>query len=252
MRAFRMTGLLLLLPIALAGCLRIEALPKSKPGMSNPLSKPRSQEKQSFDLAKSPTRIYRVGPRDVIRVEVSKDPTLSQAYPVTAEGNILMPNVGPVRVADMTTHEIEEKLNHVLAAYIREPQAKVGVQDYQSKVIYVVGQVNKPGPYPMKADMLTLQEAIYAAGLPTTDASLKRTHVITPDYNKPLVRQVNLNDIIYKGKMAENILLKPNDIVYVPSRYSTNVSAAIKELLLPFNDINDFRYRSRIADNYND
>jgi protein involved in polysaccharide export with SLBB domain len=234
-----------------AGCMRFDVLPRGAPNLTVPFSKPRAVDDQNLELIKSPTRIYRIGPKDVIRVDVRKDPTFSQQpYTVTAEGNIFLPNIGSVRIADLTTQEAEAKLNQVLAAndYIREPDAKVGVLEYQSKV--VVGQVANPGPQVMKADMLTLQEAIFGAGLPTPDASLKRTHVITPDYTNPVVRQVNLNDIVYKGKMAENILLRPNDIVYVPSRYSTNLSSAIKELLLPFNDINDFRFRSNIANNY--
>jgi polysaccharide export outer membrane protein len=250
MNALKTLVIFLGLAAMTTGCMRADVLHKPQPGITVPLSKPRPATQQELELVKSPTRIYRIGPRDVIRVDVRKDPTLSQAYQVTAEGNILLPNIGTLRVADLTSSEVEARLNEMLSTYIREPDAKVGVQDYQSKVIYVVGAVANPGPQPMKADMLTVQEAIFGAGLPTPDASLKRTHVITPDYTTPTVVQVDLDDIIYKGKMKENILLRPNDIVYVPSRYSTNFSAAIKELLVPFNDINDFRFRSNIANNY--
>lgn len=196
--------------------MKLNVLPGAKQQLTAPLSAPREGSQLEYELTKPANRIYRVGPKDVLQVDVRKDPTLTKTYTVTAEGNILLPNIGALRVAELTASEIESRLNETLSAYIREPDAKVGVQDYQSKVIYVVGQVANPGPQPMKADMLTVQEAVFGAGLPTPEASLKRTHVITPDYEKPVVRQVNLNDILYKGRMADNILLRPNDIVYVP------------------------------------
>ena len=101
----------------------------------------------------------------------------------------------------------------------------------------MVGQVAKPGPLTMRADMLTLEEAIFGAGLPTSEAAMARTLVVRPDLNHPLVYEIDLTDIIYKGKLRENILLKPNDRVYVPSRYSTNLRAAIREVLGPYEEI---------------
>lgn len=229
------------------GCVRMDVMPKPDPQATAPLSRPMPADQADVQLVKDPTKIYRIGPKDVLQIDVRKDPSLTRPYTVTAEGNVLLPNIGPVRVAELTTQEVEAELNRLLEQFIREPDVKVGIQDYQSKVVYVVGQVANPGPQVMRADMLTLQEAIFGAGLPLGDAAPKRTRVITPDDENPVVRQIDLTDILYRGRMGENVLLRPNDIVYVPSRYSTNVSAAIRELLVPFNDINDFRYRSNVG-----
>ena len=56
----------------------------------------------------------------------------------------------------------------------------------------------------------------------------------------PIVRQIDLTDILYKGRMRENILLKPNDIVYVPSKYGTNLTESLRELIESLT-IDDFR-----------
>jgi polysaccharide export outer membrane protein len=236
-------GVLLLLGLVLpAGCVRMEMLPTNDAGRIMPYSEPKPFDVSNVPLERNPTQIYRIGPRDTVRVDVRKDPTLSGEYPVTDEGNVLLPNIGPVHVAELTAPEIEEALNRMLERYIREPDVKVGVKEYRSKVIYVVGQVANPGPQVMRADMMTLEEAIFGAGLPTPDAAMQRTLVVRPDLNRPIVYEVDLADIIYKGKLRENILLRPNDRVYVPSRYSANFRDALHEVFGPFEDIE--RYRS--------
>jgi polysaccharide export outer membrane protein len=240
-------GLLVLAP-ALAwlptGCMRMDVLPMADKELTLPLSEARPQDEMPVSLALDPTRIYRVGPRDVLRLEERQDPTLTNDYPITEEGNILIPNVGPVKVSDLTTKEIETRLNALLTTFIREPDVHVGVKEYNSKVVYVVGQLASPGAKVMRADMMTLQEAIYAAGLPTNSAALSRVQIISPDnQNKPVVYQVDLADILYKGKMHDNILLKPNDTVYVPARYSFNLLQMVRELVDPVSPAYDLKYK---------
>lgn len=228
------------------GCLRLNVMPQATAGMTVPMSEPRPVANLNVPHEKDPTSIYRIGARDVLRIDVRKDPAISQptGYTVTEEGNVLLPYIGPVNVADLTAADAEKKLNTLLAQYIRDPEAKVGIQDYRSKFVYVVGQVARPGRVIMRADMLTLQEAVFQAGLPTPDAALQRTKVITPSYENPVVRQIDLTDIIYKGRMAENILLKPGDYVYVPAKQSSNLTAAIADLIRPIDEVVSVGYRA--------
>lgn len=230
--------------VGATGCYRAQVIPTAKPDLAQPLSKPKTWVNEDVPLEKDPTNIYRIGPRDVLRVDVRKDPSISAEYIVNAEGQILIPNIGPVRVMELTAQETEDMLNEVLAQFILQPDVSVGISQYNSKVIYVVGQVNAPGPQVMRADMLKLNEAIYGAGLHTTAAALKRAKVISPDLTNPVVRQIDLTDIIYKGVMSENILLKPDDIVYIPAKYSTNVSGAIRDMLLPVETVARVGYQA--------
>lgn len=234
----------LALPLSIAGCVKANVLPTSEEGRVMALAEPRPVDDPALPLDRDETQIYRVGPKDVIRIDVRKDPTLSGEYAITDEGNILLPTVGPIHVSDLTVEEIENSMNQSLTRYIIEPDVKVGVKEYKSKVIYVVGQVASPGPQVMRADMMTLEEAIYGAGMPTSDAAMQRTHVIRPDLNNPTYFEVDLTDIIYRGRLRENVLLRPNDRVYVPSRYTTNLRAAMRELLGPIEDVQ--RTRSQV------
>ena len=183
-------ALLVLVPaLAGVGCVRMAVLPTADREITLPLSEPNTGAETPATLTKDPNQPYRVGPRDIVRVEVRKDPTLSQDYTITEEGNILVPNIGPLKVADLTTEEIAKKLLESLSEFIRfseepaerEKEVRVGVKEYNSKVIYVVGAVANPGPKVMRADQMTVKEAIYAAGLPTPEAALQRTRIITPD-----------------------------------------------------------------------
>jgi polysaccharide biosynthesis/export protein len=230
--------------LLLTGCVKMDLLPTNDAGSIMPLSSPKSFDVSNVQLERDPTQIYRVGARDVIRVDVRKDTSLSGEYTITEEGNILLPNISTVHVADLTAEEIEHALNKMLDKYIRNPEVKVGIKEYKSKVIFVVGQVASPGPQIMRADMLTLEEAIFGAGLPTSQAAMHRAYVIRPDLNNPIVYEVDLTDIIYKGKHRENILLRPNDRVYVPTRYSTNLRSVIQELMGPVEDVQ--RYRNQV------
>jgi polysaccharide export outer membrane protein len=217
------------------GCLRVNVMPQPKHEVVASMSEPKPVDRLVVPREKDPTKQYRIGPRDVLRIDVRKDPAISQVggYMVTEEGNILLPYIGAVQVADLTSSEAEKKLNTLLAEYIREPDAKVGLLDYRSKYIYVVGQVARPGRQIMRADMMTLQEAVFNAGLATPDAALTRAKVITPADEYPIVLQIDLTNIIFKGRMAENIMLQPGDIVYVPAKQSANLTAAIIDLIRP-------------------
>lgn len=241
--------------VMLSGCVRVNmlqtqpVLPRGEGPLMQPVAEPRPAAQATIPLEKDPTKHYRVGPKDVLRVDERADPEISNIYTVTAEGNILLPYIGPVKVADQTVDEIRENLKKVLSATIREPNPQVGVQQYLSKVVYVVGQVSTPGPVVMNADLLTVQQAVIAAGFPTPDAALKKCRVITPHPTHPIVREINLDDILYRGKMEQNMMLSPNDYVYIPSKYNVNLGGAIDEVLRPFQGITDLYYRATFYNN---
>lgn len=93
-------------------------------------------------------------------------------------------------------------------------------EDYQNK-IYVLGNVYRPGPYPLK-DNTTVLSAITLAGGPTERGVLKSTMVVRGDPAKPERVACNLTRLIDKGDLTQNILLKAGDIVIVPESKKPN------------------------------
>jgi protein involved in polysaccharide export with SLBB domain len=97
------------------GCWRVKAIKGADGARVVTLAEPRPVDTLVVPLAKDPTKIYRLGPEDVVRIDVRKDPSLSLDYVVTDEGNILLPNgLGPFKVANLTAAEVEVKLNEML------------------------------------------------------------------------------------------------------------------------------------------
>jgi polysaccharide export outer membrane protein len=140
---------------------------------------------------------YRVGPDDLLDVRipdlldaapltgtarggaVASAPSLVAAAPVfqdglrvTAAGDVTLPLIGRVPVAGRTTTEIERDLRRrlVAAGVLRNPQVSVHVAEYRSRVVAVVGSVERPGLYPVTRTAATVADIVWAAGGPSKDA----------------------------------------------------------------------------------
>jgi protein involved in polysaccharide export with SLBB domain len=168
-----------------------------------------------------------------MKAGVAPEYQISGQYLVGPEGVVFMPLVGNVQAAGLTKTELEESLKEKLSEYIIEPQVSVGIAMYRSKRVYVIGEVAVPGPVPMKGNVLTVWDAIVAAGLPRKTAALWRTHVITPDVENPVIKRINFRSIMYRGKLAHNDYLKPGDIVVVPSAVAVSLGSYLGQIVTP-------------------
>jgi polysaccharide export outer membrane protein len=117
----------------------------------------------------------------------------------------------------LTRGQLERKIKKILSPYIILPEINVTITEFKSKVFYVLGEVGAPGRYLMRADNITVSEAVVMAGLPTVDAAMRKTRIITPSRNGPITRKVNLYNLLYFGDLKENLLINPGDYLYVPS-----------------------------------
>ena len=86
-----------------------------------------------------------VGVDDVLNVYVRHNPEVSGEFPVSPEGQIFMPLVGDVQAADLTKAELQASLTEKLSKFIINPEVAVGVSQYRSKKVYVVGEVMRTG-----------------------------------------------------------------------------------------------------------
>lgn len=176
---------------------------------------------------------YSLGRDDVVNVDVRGQPEFSGNFIVGFDGRIQYNYLGDIPVAGMTKYEVQQVLEKLLQKYVRVPVVTVSIVGYNSKVIYVIGEVNNPGKFVMRGDAIKLREAILAAGLPTHQAALSRVHVIAPDLNDPDVRVLNVKRILYKGKLKDDVDLHPGEIVVVPSTVWSTVNHFLGQLLSP-------------------
>jgi polysaccharide export outer membrane protein len=100
---------------------------------------------------------YEIGSGDVISVVVIGQPQMTGNFPVDPQGMVNFPILGKVRAGQHTTLELERKLTTLLAdGILRRPQVTVSVAEYGSQRVFVTGEVQKPGRYPLKADRTLL------------------------------------------------------------------------------------------------
>src|SRR6185503_17884373 len=97
---------------------------------------------------------------------------LTQTIVVQSDGTFIFPLIGRVKAADLTPKELERKITTLLAqGYVRNPQVTVAVQEYRSKTVFVLGEVSRPGPYPIAGRMTVLE--LLAKAAPTAAAGVE-------------------------------------------------------------------------------
>lgn len=160
---------------------------------------------------------YRIGPENLLQVDVhyGKDGVISQKVRVSSGGMINFPLVGEVKVADITTSELEKKLFDLLSKdYLVNPQVTVVIEEYST--VSIMGEVKKPGSYPIKGKLTVVELISLAEGF-SKIASPNGAKVIrtNPDGSKTEIR-VRISDIVNKGRQKSNIELQAGDVVIVP------------------------------------
>jgi polysaccharide export outer membrane protein len=159
---------------------------------------------------------YVVGPSDVIRITVWKDPSLSAEGAVGPGGTITMPLVGELQAAGRTVKQIQEEATRRLASFVKDAVVTVAVVEVNSYRFTVAGSVEHRGMFNPRY-YVTVSEAIALAGGPNRYASPANVVVIRPAENGPTQRIAIDYDEILSGKSpAQDIVVLAGDTVLVP------------------------------------
>ncbi len=160
---------------------------------------------------------YPIASDDLIDVTVYQDRSLNVRARVDADGQIVMPLLGTVRVGGQTSSQAQGLIAGKLAAYIRDPHVALMVESRGAKQLFVLGEVQKPGPYPIvPGTTVTILQAITDAGGFTKMAAPARAHVLRYVDGKSVDFKVDVKSLIRRGNREKDMVLEPNDVVYVP------------------------------------
>ena len=164
--------------------------------------------------SRSPSPTTTLGVGDVVEVRVFEEADLSGPYRVAPGGTIDFPLCGKMQVAGMNTSGLSDLLTKCLAEkYLKRPQVTVLLREYNSKKVFVFGEVQKPGTFPYDEDMSIIQAITMAGGF-TKIASKNDCAVTRTVQGKETKIRVPVADI---GTGREkNFTLQPGDIVFVP------------------------------------
>ncbi len=159
---------------------------------------------------------YVIGTDDVLAINVWKEPELTRTVPVRPDGMITLPLVGDIKASGSTPRQLQETIKKQIASYVPNAEVTVSVQEVKSLKFNIVGQVNKPGSYPLIKPMTVLDGIAQAGGFKDF-AKTKKIYVLRTDASgKQLKLPFNYNEVIKGGQMGQNVELESRDTIVVP------------------------------------
>jgi len=193
---------------------------------------------------------YRVEPPDIVAISSPTCPEIdNEIQQLRSDGKISLRLLGEVKVSGLTPRELAAKLEDLLRRYYNSPQVNVQVAGYESRRVYVFGQVASAGKHPYTGRD-TLLDVLARSG-PTSLAWGSQVKVIrpsaAPDERHEIV--VDVDKMMQSGDMQNNFLLKEGDIVYVPPTPLAWVGLRVRELLWPFEPVmSTYDYTVQVKD----
>ena len=162
--------------------------------------------------AVSPTD-YVIGAGDVLHISVWDEPLLTVTATVRPDGKISMPLLYDVSVSGMTPNGLQKTLIEMLTRYVHKPRVTVTVQEIHSRLVFITGEVQRPGAYSLVASMNVVQLVARSGGF-TDFAKQKKIYVLRA--NKTTRIDVNYGKVLKGQAPQQNIDLAPGDTVVVP------------------------------------
>jgi polysaccharide export outer membrane protein len=157
---------------------------------------------------------FRIGPEDVLDVQVWKNPELSRVVPVRPDGMISLPLVNDIRAAGLTPIELRQQVTQRLAEFIPSPEVSVIVREVHSVKVAVVGSVRMPGHYEVNSAATVLELIARAQGL-TEFAD--RGRIVVLRQNGKATKRIPFNyRKVAEGSEQDNFVVQPGDIIVVP------------------------------------
>jgi len=158
-----------------------------------------------------------LGPGDLFRMEIVGEPDLPTEFQVAADGTVTFPYIHEMKVAGLEPQEVSQRVRQGLIEkkILTDPSVVVSVTEYRSKMVTILGQVQKPGSFPLSPGM-TLLQAVSMAGGFTAIAQKSRVNLSRIKDGKATTVVVNVESI-YQGK-DEDISLQSGDRIYVHER----------------------------------
>ena len=166
----------------------------------------------------SMTGEYLIGPGDTLEVFVWGQPDLSVTVPVRPDGRVSTPLIDDLVAVGKTPTQLAEEMQEVLSEYLRSPEVNVIVQDFVGTFgsqIRVLGQVTEPGSIPYRERMTLLDVMMEVGGL-TKFAAGNRSRLVRNKDGSSEEFRVRIHDLVNKGRIDENVVMQPGDIVIVP------------------------------------
>lgn len=212
-RAIFRSVVALLALLVLAGCYStVPPIHRQAAVQQVPRPQPAAAPREASDTA------YRLGPGDLLQITVYNNPDLTTNTPVGEDGKISFPLIGEVPLAGLTRGEAEQRIAQRLdsGGFVRKPYVNIVISEYRSQNVSVLGEVNKPGAYPIERPLSITRVLAMAGGINAKGSNVVTVVKRAPDGTTHRQR-IDLGKLIEDGNLAQDALVGNGDIVYVPS-----------------------------------
>jgi polysaccharide export outer membrane protein len=199
--------------LAIVMAYSLVAVGQSKP--ANATAKPAAEDQNATVKPATVDASYVIGAEDVINIAVWKEPDFSSTVPVRPDGKVSLALLGDVAAAGKTPGALAGDLTVLLKKYVAEPRVTVTVSAINSRRVFLLGEVNRPGPIVITPAMTVLQ-AIAAAGGPTAYANQKKIYVLRNDNGSQTKLPFNYKEAIKGNVPEQNVMLRPGDTIVIP------------------------------------
>tara|TARA_R110002096_G_scaffold181301_10_gene358875 strand:- start:156 stop:785 length:630 start_codon:yes stop_codon:yes gene_type:complete len=179
---------------------------------------PATTTKVIADEVVTPAQDYRIGPGDSLEIFVWEHEDLSVSVPVRPDGKISTPLVEDMKAEGKTPSELSDDLEKSLSEFVRAPVVSVIVQEFKgqfSNQIRVVGQAENPQALSYREGITLLDVMIEVGGL-TQFAAGNKAKIVRREGGKQSEMIVRLSDLMKKGKIDNNVAMRPGDVLIIP------------------------------------
>jgi len=218
----------LIMLLSMAGCTHYRDLPAGTRTEVCPVEK-QEIKIPTTPIEEAPPADYVIGKNDVLYISINGKPEYTvgatgagnnkvQGSRVDGNGNINVPMVGAIHVADLTIGQAQKQIEEVARKYFTEPWVVIEIADYKSRPLYLLGQFKTPGTYYLDRPQNLLQGISLGNGFDSS-ANLRGARLIR---DKKIV-PVDVYELLTKGDASQNVWLKPGDSIYVPDNLNRMV-----------------------------
>jgi polysaccharide biosynthesis/export protein len=158
---------------------------------------------------------YVIGPDDVLDVRFWKDQDMSGEVVVRPDGRISLPLLNDVPAAGLTPEQLRTRLIDEARRYVETPNATVIVKSINSRKVFITGQVDKPGPYPLTSRITVVQLIAMAGGL-REYADGGKIVIMRSENGRVIPLRFDYTKLAEGKNVSQNIELRPGDTVIVP------------------------------------
>ncbi len=161
---------------------------------------------------------YVIGAEDVLEITIWRNQDLSKVVQVRPDGRFSLPVIRDVTAVGKTTSQLADEITKKLREYVQNPVVAISVREVNSYNIFLLGEVVKPGKYPLKSKTTLLQGITIAGGF-TPTAARNQVVIFRFKDHEPGMQTLtaSYDDIVLRGGVDQNLELKAGDTVVVPS-----------------------------------